>query len=105
MFTFFVTALFFLPSLSTSATTEFVKPETVVSEKPDHVTLGLIMVNIKQSRRTTADLFKERLDALVSSLAHHSTVPILLLVVTDSGTLSGELNLLEAMMVITPKWS
>ena len=101
MFTFFVTALFFLPSLSTSATTEFVKPETVVSEKPDHVTLGLIMVNIKQSRRTTEDLFKERLDALVSSLAHHSTIPILLLVVTDSGTLSGELNL----MVITPKWS
>ena len=101
MFTFFVTALFFLPSLSTSATTEFVKPKEVASEKPDQVTLGLIMVNIKQSRRTTADLFQERLDALVSSLAHHSTVPILLLVVTDSGTLSGELNL----MVITPKSS
>ena len=101
MFTFFVTALFWLPPLSTSAT-EFVKPEAVVSEKPNQVTLGLILVNIKQSRsRTTEDLFKERLDALVSSLAHHSTVPILLLVVTDSGTLPGELNL----MVITPKWS
>ena len=100
MFTFFVTALFLLPSLSTSAT-EFVKPKEVASEKPDQVTLGLIMVNIKQSRMTAADLFKERLDALVSSLAHHSTVPILLLVVTDSGTLPGELNL----MVITPKWS
>ena len=90
MFAFLVTALFWLPSLSTTA--KFLKPESVVSEKPDQVTLGLIMVNIKQESRT-ADLFKERLDALVLSLVHHSTVPILLVVVTDSGTLSGELYL------------
>ena len=93
MFIFLVTALFWLPSLSTTA--KFLKPESVLSEKPDQVTLGLIMVNIKQESRstTTADLFKERLDALVLSLVHHSTVPILLVVVTDSGTLSGELYL------------
>ena len=111
MFAFLVTALFWLPSLSTTA--KFLKPESVLSEKPDQVTLGLIMVNIKQESRstttadlfkenikevikqqtTTADLFKERLDALVLSLVHHSTVPILLVVVTDSGTLSGELYL------------
>ena len=37
-------------------------------------------------------VMKERLDALVLSLTHHSTVPILLIVVTDAGTLSGELQ-------------
>ena len=87
MFTLFVTALFWLPSLSTTA--EFLKPQSVLSEKPNQVTLGLIMVNIKKQSRTTEELFKERLDALVLSLTHHSTVPILLIVVTDSGTLSG----------------
>ena len=92
MFTIFVASLFWLPSLS--ATTDFLKPEMVVSENPNQVTLGLIMVNIKQSKNTsTADLFKETLDALVLSLAHHSTVPILLVVVTDSETLSGEFSL------------
>ena len=87
MFALFVTALFWLPSLSTTA--EFLKPQSVVSEKPNQVTLGLIMVNIKKQSRTTGELFKERLDALVLSLTHHSTVPVLLIVVTDPGTLSG----------------
>ena len=98
MLTLFVTALFWLPSLSTTA--EFLKPESVVSEKPNQVTLGLIMVNIKKQSRTTEELFKERLDALVLSLTHHSTVPIQLVVVTDAGTLSGELQLLSAMVVL-----
>ena len=99
MFTFFVTALFWLPSLSKSAT-EFVKPEAVVSEKPNQVTLGLILVNIKQSRSTTTeDMFKERLDPLVSSLAEHSTVPILLMVVTDARTLPGELMIMWKVML------
>ena len=87
MFALFVTTLFWLPSLSTTA--EFLKPESVLSEKPNQVTLGVIMVNIKKQSRTTEELFKERLDALVLSLTHHSTVPILLVVVTDPGTLSG----------------
>ena len=87
MFALFVTALFWHPSLSTTA--EFLKPESILSEKPNQVTLGLIMVNIKKQSRTTEELFKERLDALVLSLTHHSTVPILLIVVTDPGTLSG----------------
>ena len=89
MFTIYAASLFWLPSLS--ATNDFLKPEMVASENPNQVSLGLIMVNIKQSKNTsTADLFKERLDALMLSLAHHSTVPILLMVVTDLGTLSGE---------------
>ena len=92
MFTIYAASLFWLPSLS--ATNDFLKPEMVASENPNQVSLGLIMVNIKQSKNTsTADLFKETLDALVLSLAHHSTVPILLVVVTDSGTLSGEFYL------------
>ena len=91
MFTIYAASLFWLPSLS--ATNDFLKPEMVASENPNQVSLGLIMVNIKQSKNTsTADLFKETLDALVLSLAHHSTVPILLVVVTDSGTLSGEFS-------------
>ena len=101
MFALFVTALFWLPSLST--TTEFVKPQSVVSEKPNQVTLGLIMVNIKKQSRTTEELFKERLDALVLSLTHHSTVPVLIIVVTDPGTLAGEFNLLLIPMFMVVK--
>ena len=43
-------------------------------------------------------VIKERLDALVLSLAHHSTVPVLIIVVTDPGTLAGEFNLLLILM-------
>ena len=61
MFAFFVTALFWLPAMSVSTSaTDFVKPESVLSENPNQVTLGLIMVNINHTKSRTEDLFKER---------------------------------------------
>lgn len=90
MLTLFVcAAIIWTPSLSSRV--EFMKPELVTSRNSDQVTLGLILVNINQTK-TTSDMFQERLDPLVMSLAHHSTVPILLLIVTDSRTLEGNLD-------------
>ena len=86
---FVCAAILWTPSLSSRV--EFVKPELVTSKNSDQVILGLILVNINQTK-TTSDMFQERLDPLVMSLAHQSTVPILLLIVTDSRTLEGNLD-------------
>ena len=86
---FVCAAIIWTPSLSSRV--EFMKPELVTSRNSDQVTLGLILVNINQTK-TTSDMFQERLDPLVMSLAHQSTVPILLLIVTDSRTLEGNLD-------------
>jgi len=89
---FVCAAILWSPSLSSRV--EFMKPEFVTSRNSDQVTLGLILVNINQTK-TTSDMFQERLDPLVMSLAHQSTVPILLLIVTDSKTLEDVQFLLE----------
>ena len=77
---------------SSSSDVTFTKPEQIYSQDyPNHIVLGMIVINIKSST-TTSDLFMEDISQMVESLLSWSSgTPLCFIVITDEKSAQGNL--------------
>ena len=69
---------------------DFTKPERIHSkDQPDHIVLGLMVINIKNKTNTT-NMFKENIDLMMDSLLSWSSgTPLHIIVITDKTSAEG----------------